>query len=202
MSALKEAIVKKSDNVMPAIPYEIVTIPDKRLSERSLEVNEITTEIKEKLNRMLATVHAHDGIGVSGVQVGIMKRLVVIDIDGANALDGKEYEPLHGDQPLFIINPEITYTSQEKRTIQEGCLSVPDVYVDVTRPNVVEVKYLDMDGNEKVIKAEGNLLAACLQHEIDHLNGRLIIDQFSPLKRNLYLKKAEKSIKARRRKNA
>lgn len=202
MSVLKKPIVKKSNNIMPAIPYQIVTVPDKRLSERSLEIEGITAEIKEQLNRMLATVHAYDGIGVAGVQVGIMKRLVVIDIDGANAISGKDYEPLHGNQPLFMINPEITYLSEDKRTTQEGCLSVPDIYVHVTRANAVEVKYLDMDGNEKMIKSEGDLLAACLQHEIDHLQGKLIIDQFSALKRNFYLKKAAKKIKMREKNNS
>jgi len=185
-------------------PYEIVVYPDPRLHQKSETVEVVNYEIRAILDRMLLTIHKDDGLGLSGVQVGVMKRIVVIDIDGAYELAYKDTDrkippKLHGGVPLFLVNPEIIEKSEEKYTINEGCMSIPGVYIDMERAAKVKVKYLDYNGKEQTITAEKSTLSACLQHEIDHTNGKLTIDSLSPLKRSMQLKKAEKYLKAVKR---
>lgn len=174
-------------------PYNLVLVPDVRLNQKSSPVFEVNDEIRECMDRLLATIHANQGIGISAVQVGIMKRIVVIDIDGAyKNIEQNEIPEMHGDKPLFMVNPEIIEKSSEMETMDEGCMSVPNVYVNITRPSSIKVKYLDYDGQEQILTAEKGLLSACIQHEIDHANGITILDHLSPLKRQMQLKKVEK----------
>jgi peptide deformylase len=135
---------------------------------------------------MLETMYDAPGIGLAAPQIGLTKRLIVIDVAG------KDEEP----QPLKIVNPEIVWSSDEESTYEEGCLSLPGHYADVTRPAAVRVKYLDETGAAQEIEADG-LLATCLQHEIDHIDGVLFIDHLSALKRNMILRKMTKAKKQR-----
>ncbi len=174
-------------------PYNLIFVPDPRLNQKSQDVLEVNEEIKECMDRLLATIHANEGIGISAVQVGMMKRIVVIDIDGVHEkMKQNDIPKMHGGKPLYMINPEVIEKSQETDTIDEGCMSVPSVYISVTRPAEITVKYLDYNGAEQVMKVEKGLLSACIQHEIDHTNGVIILDYISPLKRQMQVKKVEK----------
>ena len=130
---------------------------------------------------MLETMYAAPGIGLAAIQIGILKRLVVIDIS-------KEKEKR---KPIFLVNPEIIYRSKETSVYEEGCLSLPGQFAEVERPAECSVKYIDYFGKEKELKANG-LLATCIQHEIDHLNGILFIDYLSKLKKDMIIKKLVK----------
>lgn len=136
--------------------------------------------------RMLATMYEAPGIGLAAPQVGESLRLIVLDVSG------KDETP----DPLVLVNPEVIAASKELATREEGCLSLPNQYAEVTRPAVVKVRYQTLDGSRKDIEADG-LMAACLQHEIDHLDGTLFVDYLSPLKRNMILRKLAKELKAR-----
>lgn len=136
--------------------------------------------------RMLATMYEAPGIGLAAPQVGESLRLIVLDVSG------KDETP----DPMVLVNPEVIAASKELATREEGCLSLPNQYAEVTRPAVVKVRYQTLDGSRKDIEADG-LMAACLQHEIDHLDGRLFVDYLSPLKRNMILRKLAKELKAR-----
>jgi peptide deformylase len=142
--------------------------------------------VRELAPRMLATMYEAPGIGLAAPQVGESLRLVVIDVSG------KEEEP----RPIVLVNPEVVGASKELATREEGCLSLPNMYAEVTRPAAVKVRYQDLEGAKKEIEGDG-LLAACLQHEIDHLNGVLFVDYLSALKRNMLLRKLQKELKAR-----
>lgn len=165
---------------------EIVWAPDKVLKTKCTPVENIDNEIRQTLDDMLETMYAAPGIGLAAPQVGLTKRLIVIDVAA------KDEEP----QPLKIVNPEIVWASEEESTYEEGCLSLPGHYADVTRPAAVRVKYLDETGASREIEADG-LLATCLQHEIDHIDGVLFIDHLSALKRNMILRKMTKAKKQR-----
>jgi peptide deformylase len=183
-----------------AKPYNLIFVPDPRLNQKSEPVLEVNDEIRVIMDRLLATIHANDGIGITAVQVGILKRIVVIDIDGAYKKDPNNKEPeVHGGKPLFMINPEIIEASNDKSSMDEGCMSVPGVYVSIERPNTVSVRFLDYDGKEQTLRVEKGLLSACIQHEIDHANGITIIDGLSPLKKQMQLKKVDKFKKAKKR---
>lgn len=156
----------------------IITAPDKRLEIVSTPVEAVTDEVRAQLDSMLETMYAAPGIGLAAIQVGIPKRMLVIDIS-------REDEE---KQPLFIINPEITWVSDEDSTYEEGCLSLPEQYADVARPKEVKVRYLDRNGDSQELHAMG-LLATCLQHEMDHLEGILFVDHISALKRNMILRR-------------
>lgn len=158
----------------------IYTAPDPLLKTVSTPVEKVDDEIRKLVADMFETMYAAPGIGLAAIQVGVPKRLLVMDVVGK----GKE-EP---SQPLALINPEITWVSDEDVTYEEGCLSVPEHYADVVRPAEVEVRYLDLDGAPQVLRADG-LLAICVQHEIDHLDGILFLDHLSALKRNMILRK-------------
>ena len=163
---------------------EILVLPDPLLRKVSEPVTSVNTEVKNLLDDMLETMYAAPGIGLAAVQVGVLKRIIVIDL----SKDGEKKDP------LFIINPEITYKSDELISYEEGCLSIPNQFAEVKRPSSCKVNYLDYDGKKREINADG-LLATCIQHEVDHLNGVLFIDHLSKLKKDLILKKTKKKIK-------
>jgi peptide deformylase len=163
---------------------EILTLPDKRLRLVSEPVKKIDAETRKLVADMFETMYDAPGIGLAAIQVGVPRRVVTMD------LSKKEDD----SKPHVFINPQLLWVSDEKTTREEGCLSIPEFYEDVERPAKVKVKYLDLEGKEHELKAEG-LLATCLQHEIDHLNGVLFIDHISRLKRNLITKKFAKAAK-------
>ncbi|MGD0418763.1 MAG: peptide deformylase [Xanthobacteraceae bacterium] len=164
---------------------EILKLPDKRLRLVSEPVKRIDAGIRALVEDMFETMYGAPGIGLAGVQIGVAKRVVVMDLS--------KKEDAH--KPLVFINPEITWESKEKSTHEEGCLSIPEYYEDVERPNEVKVKYLDLEGKTHEITAKG-LFATCVQHEIDHINGVLFIDHISKLKRDRVTKKFIKAAKA------
>lgn len=166
---------------------DILIVPDPRLKQECEEVAEVNDEIRELLDDMLETMYAAPGIGLAAPQIGVMKRVVVMDVS-----DDKE-KP----QPLKLVNPEIIWESEDTSVYQEGCLSIPEQYADVERPAEVGLRYLDENGNEHEIEADG-LLATCIQHELDHLDGILFTDYLSALKRNMILKKVQKLQKTKK----
>jgi peptide deformylase len=163
---------------------EIITLPDKRLRLTSEAVKRIDAGVRKLVEDMFETMYAAPGIGLAGIQIGVAKRVVVMDLS--------KREEDH--KPLVFINPEITWTSEETTTYEEGCLSIPEYYEEVERPERVKVKYLDLDGKAHEIEAKG-LFATCIQHEIDHTNGVLFIDHISKLKRDRVTKKFIKAAK-------
>jgi len=163
---------------------DILILPDKRLRKVSEPVNKIDAGIHKLIEDMFETMYDAPGIGLAAIQVGTPKRVVTMDL-------AKKEEPKN---PQVFINPEIVWSSDEKATYEEGCLSIPEFYGDVERPAQVKVKYLDRDGQPQEVEANG-LLATCLQHEIDHLNGVLFIDHLSKLKRDRVVKKFTKAAK-------
>lgn len=166
------------------LPIRIVPDPILRKIARAVTPAD-AAEIAALIPAMFATMYAAPGIGLAAPQIGKLLRLVVMDI-----------APDQIPAPLVLINPEITASGTEKATRDEGCLSLPDQYADVTRPAWVRVKYQDEQGVRREIEGDG-LLAACLQHEIDHLNGVLFVDYLSSLKRNILLRKLAKDMKER-----
>ena len=163
---------------------DIVIIPDKRLRLASEPVKAVDKAVRALVDDMLETMYAAPGIGLAAIQIGVAQRVVTLDI-------AKKDDP---PEPRVFINPEITWASDEKSTYDEGCLSIPEYYEEVERPSRVKVKYLDLDGKQHEIEADG-LLATCLQHEIDHINGVLFIDHISKLKRDRVMKKFKKAAK-------
>ena len=163
---------------------KILTIPDPVLRKVSEPVKIVNAEIKKLMDDMLETMYAAPGIGLAAVQIGILKRIIVIDLS-------KEGEK---KKPIFIVNPEIISKSSDLVSYEEGCLSIPNQFAEVERPNTCKIKFLDYEGNKKELEAEG-LLATCIQHEIDHLNGILFIDYLSKLKKEMIIKKAKKQKK-------
>jgi peptide deformylase len=167
---------------MPIRP--ILVLPDPRLRLVSESVPSIDGDIRRLIDDMFETMYDAPGIGLAAIQVGVPKRVITADI-------AKKDEPR---DPQVFINPEILSSSDERSVYEEGCLSIPDIHEDVERPTKVRVRYLDRDGKAQEVDAEG-LLATCLQHEIDHLNGVLFIDHLSKLKRDRILKKFIKAAK-------
>jgi peptide deformylase len=163
----------------------ILTAPDPELKKISQPVKQVDASVRKLMDDMLETMYHAPGIGLAAPQVGVLKRVIVLDL----AREGEE------PQPLRIANPEIVWVSDDDATYNEGCLSVPEHYADVVRPAACRVKYLDKDNKQQEIAAEG-LLATCLQHEIDHLDGILFIDHLTSLKRNIILRKLLKAKKA------
>ena len=162
----------------------ILTVPDPILRKKSDQVKEVDKEIKILMNDMLETMYNAPGIGLAAIQIGVPKRVIVIDISKE---DNKK-------EPMFFANPEITWKSKINTTYEEGCLSVPGQFAEIDRPDRCKVKYLNYDGKEQILNAEG-LLATCIQHEIDHLEGILFIDYLSKLKRSMITKKLSKQKK-------
>ena len=162
----------------------ILTAPDPALKKTSEPVKQVDASIRKLMDDMLETMYHAPGIGLAAPQVGVLKRVIVLDL----AREGEE------PQPLRLANPEVVWVSDDDATYNEGCLSVPEHYADVVRPAACRVKYLDQDNKQQEIAAEG-LLATCLQHEIDHLDGVLFIDHLTSLKRNIILRKLLKAKK-------
>ena len=160
----------------------LVTLPDSKLRATSEPVGPVTDAVRDLAADMLETMYDAPGIGLAAIQVGVPTRLVVIDL-------GKTPEER---APRVFLDPEIIWTSPETRVHEEGCLSIPEYYEEVERPDRVKVKFRDLDGRETEMEADG-ILATCLQHEIDHLNGVLFIDHLSRLKRQRVVKKFEKA---------
>ena len=163
---------------------DILILPDKRLRQLSEPVKAIDSDIRQLIDDMFETMYDAPGIGLAAIQVGAPKRVVTMDL-------AKKDDPRN---PQVFVNPEILWSSEDRATYEEGCLSIPEFYDDVERPAQVKVKYLDLDGAPHEIEANG-LLATCLQHEIDHLNGILFIDHISKLKRDRVIKKFSKAAK-------
>ena len=163
---------------------KILIEPDPILRKKSLPLEKVDNELRKLMDEMLATMYKAPGIGLAAVQVGILKRVIVIDIT-------KEEQKKN---PLFLINPEITFKSKDTSTFEEGCLSLPGHFAEIERPAKCHVNYLDYNGKEKNLKADG-ILATCVQHEIDHLNGILFIDYLSKLKKDMIIKKLVKQKK-------
>jgi peptide deformylase len=163
----------------------IITLPDPRLRKASEPVGRVDDKLRKLMDDMLETMYAAPGVGLAAVQVGVPIRLIVLDT-------AKDEE---SPQPLAMVNPEIVKLSSEQRVHEEGCLSIPDVRVEIERPASLTVRYTDRDGKEQQLSADG-LLATAIQHEIDHLNGRLIIDFMSKLKRDMVVRKFKKLAKA------
>ena len=160
---------------------KILTEPDPILRKKCSPIANVDDDLRKILKNMLETMYKAPGIGLAAIQVGILKRAVVIDVS-------KEDEKKN---PLFLINPEIIYRSNETSTYEEGCLSLPGQYAEIERPSKCQLKYIDFDGKAKELKAEG-LLSTCIQHEIDHLDGVLFIDYLSKLKKTMIIKKLSK----------
>ncbi len=164
----------------------LIILPDPLLRQVSTSIERVDAELLKLADDMLETMYEAPGIGLAAIQVGVPRRLLVIDVS-------KEGED---KQPLVFINPEIIKSSDERSVYEEGCLSIPDYYAEVERPAMVTVKSIDRDGKEQLTEADG-LLATCLQHEIDHLNGVLFIDHISRLKREMVIKKFTKAAKSK-----
>jgi peptide deformylase len=168
--------------------YEIITVPDPVLRETAREVARVDDKIRAQMDRMLQTMYDAPGIGLAANQVGILNRVLVMDL--AHRKENEEDEP-QPPAPILMANPEIIWESEEISVMEEGCLSIPQQYADVERPAIVRVKYIDYHGKEAQLEAEG-LLSHCVQHEVDHLDGVLFIDYLSNLKRRMIVKRVEK----------
>ena len=163
---------------------KILTEPDPFLRQVSHDVENVNEDIRKLMDDMLETMYAAPGIGLAAIQIGLAKRVIVIDLS-------KEEEK----KPLYFVNPKVIIKSKNNCTYEEGCLSVPGQFAEVDRPDECEVNYLDYYGQKKKLKAKG-LLATCIQHEMDHLEGILFIDYLSKLKKNYIVKKLSKQKKA------
>ncbi len=163
----------------------LIILPDPLLRQVSKPIERVDADFQRLADDMLETMYDAPGIGLAAIQIGVPRRMLVIDV----SREGEE------KQPLVFVNPDVVASSDERSVYEEGCLSIPDYYAEVERPATVTVKYLDRDGKEQMVEADG-LLATCLQHEIDHLNGVLFIDHISRLKRDMVVKKFTKAAKS------
>ena len=164
---------------------KILTEPDPFLRQKSQNVEKVDNEIRELMDDMLDTMYAAPGIGLAAIQVGVPIRVIVIDLI-------KDEEK----KPLYFVNPKIILKSKNNSTYEEGCLSVPGQFAEIDRPNQCHINYLDYNGRQQDLRAEG-LLATCIQHEMDHLEGILFIDYLSKLKKSMIIKKLSKSKSSR-----
>ena len=182
----------------------IIEVPDKRLKTVSQRVTEVTDDTRALMDDMLETMYDANGIGLAAIQVGVADRVIVMDIsqrmqadveaqeDTEENLEEYPEEVLGETGPRYFVNPEIVWASEETRNYQEGCLSVPGFYDDVARPAQCRVAFLDYDGQSQELECDG-LLATCIQHEMDHLEGIVFLDRLSRLKRQIVLKKIAKA---------
>jgi len=161
---------------------DIINVPDPLLKTISEPVGQVDADMRRLMDNMLETMYAAPGIGLAAIQVAVPKRIIVLDTEG----------DADNSAPFFLVNPEVIWESPDFNVYNEGCLSVPEHYAEVERPASVKVKYLDYDGKAQERLIEG-LLATCVQHEIDHLNGVVFIDYLSKLKRNMIIKKVQKA---------
>jgi peptide deformylase len=157
---------------------KIIIEPDPILRKKSELLEQVDDSVRKLMNEMLETMYAAPGIGLAAVQVGILKRIIVMDVSKE---EGKK-------DPLFLVNPEILYKSKNNSTYEEGCLSLPGQFAEIERPAECHIRYINYEGKEKNLEATG-LLSTCVQHEIDHLNGILFIDYLSKLKKDMIIKK-------------
>ena len=160
---------------------KILTEPDPILRKKCEPFEKVDEETKKLMDDMLETMYAAPGIGLAAIQVGILKRLIVVDISRAE----------EKKNPIFLINPQIIHKSKKTSVYEEGCLSIPGQFAEIERPAECNLEYVDFNGNKKELKATG-LLATCIQHEVDHLNGILFIDYLSKLKKDMIIKKLVK----------
>ena len=163
---------------------KILTEPDPFLRQKSKKVEEVNDSIRILMDDMLDTMYEAPGIGLAAIQIGVPKRVIVIDL----SKDGEK------KNPLYFVNPEIITKSDNESSYEEGCLSVPNQFAEISRPNKCKIKFLDYNGNEKILEMNG-LLATCIQHEMDHLEGILFIDYLSKLKKSVIMKKLFKQKK-------
>ena len=163
---------------------DILTVPDARLKQVSKPVETVDDGLRDLMDDMAETMYAADGIGLAAIQVGVDKRVIVMDLSEQR------------NEPRFFVNPVITPLTEDLKPYSEGCLSIPDVFDEIERPSKVKVEYLDYDGNKREEIAE-NLFAVCIQHEMDHLEGIVFIDHLSRLKRERAVKKVQKMMRQR-----
>ena len=187
---------------MSALP--LIISPDPRLKEVAIEVTKVDAQLQKLMDDMIVTMYNEKGIGLAAVQVGVLKRVLVMDVN----YDSSRYKNqgcgdsncgeihIKDADPIFMVNPKIIKSSKELSTFFEGCLSFPEIRAEIKRPKTVEVEYLDYNGEKQIIKADG-LLATCVQHEIDHLNGITFVDYLSKTKREMLLKKMQKLFRSR-----
>ncbi len=162
---------------------KIFTVPDAVLTQIAQPVSRVDDAVRQQMKDMLETMYDAPGIGLAANQVGMLNRVLVMDLEWRK--EGSE------GKPIFMANPEIVWKSEDISVMEEGCLSIPEQYAEVERPAQVKVKYLDYDGKEAMLDADG-LMSHCVQHEIDHLNGVLFIDYLSNLKKNMIIKRVDK----------
>ena len=160
---------------------EIITVPDETLKKISDPVEKIGINEKKLIDDFFETMYVSNGIGLAAVQIGILKRILVVDV---STKDEK-------NQPIVLINPVIKNLSDDTSVYEEGCLSIPETFIEIERPKICEVEYIDEKGSKKNLECDG-LLSTCIQHEIDHLDGKLIIDHLSKLKKDFIIKKISK----------
>ena len=163
---------------------KILTEPDSFLRQKSVKVDDVNDELRSLMDDMLETMYAAPGIGLAAIQIGVPKRVIVMDLSRNE----------EKKNPLYFVNPEIITNSKNNAAYEEGCLSVPGQFAEISRPDKCKIKYLDYDGAERILDTHG-LLATCIQHEIDHLEGILFIDYLSKLKRSMITKKLSKQKK-------
>lgn len=166
----------------------ILEAPNPLLKTKAAPVEHVDGELRRLADDMLETMYDAPGVGLAAPQVGVMKRLFVLDI-----ADRKRGEPA---RPMALVNPEVVWASGDALPLEEGCLSLPGQFADVARPSAVRLRYLDLEGQARELDADG-LLARCVQHELDHLDGVLFVDRISALKRNMIMRKLQKAKRAR-----
>lgn len=167
---------------------DLVTIPDPLLRKKSISVDLVDDAIRSLMDDMVETMYHDQGVGLAAVQIGVLKRIIVVDIDDRD----KEFKLPDGFFPLKMVNPEITKYSETQCSLTEGCLSVPGEFLEVTRPDFVEVKYLNENGESKTVECHG-WFARVIQHELDHLDGKLLVDYMSSVKRDIVVRKLTKA---------
>ena len=160
---------------------DIITVPDETLKKISKPVEKVGTNEIKLVNDLFETMYKSNGIGLAAVQVGILKRILVIDVSNKDKKN----------EPIAFINPVIKKVSEETSIYEEGCLSIPDTFIEIERPKICEIEFIDIKGKIQNLECDG-LLSTCIQHEINHLDGKLIIDHLSKLKRDLIIKKISK----------
>ena len=171
---------------------EILTEPNEILREKSLKVEKVDEDLQKLMDDMLETMYAAPGIGLAAIQIGVRKRVIVLDIGWRDKSESTDDEKqVERKNPMYFVNPEIITKSTNNSIYEEGCLSVPGQFAEIERPDKCCIKYLDYYGNSKELVAIG-MLATCIQHEMDHLEGILFIDYLSKLKRSMIVKKLTK----------
>jgi peptide deformylase len=174
----------------------IIEVPDPLLRSTSAPVERIDSDLKRLVRDMFDTMYEAPGIGLAAVQVAVPRRLLVIDLQDPEPVPEGEEEGPPVKRPHVFINPEILYRSDARKSYNEGCLSIPEQYAEVERPDIVRARWQDLDGKEQEGEFDG-LMSVCLQHEVDHLNGVLFIDHLSRLKRDIIVRKVVKARKDR-----